>query len=263
MNPEDAIESLGAARPHGQDADDASIRRALEHIGDDPDQLARVEALQRTDAANADDLQATPVPAELKASLLTRMAEAAHESNAKPARSAPRWIWAAAAILALTVLGLWRFQWMPQAQFAETPEFREAMAYYIAEVPFQLDYTSQNLAAIQQWLMDSSVPALPPIPTQLADKVPLGCKEIQWGKTQVSLICFFESIPDRRLIHLFVAQRSALSEDAIGEIEATLVTQGFETKGWQTEEWVCVLVPSNRDMQVAPLLEDPQFVHPA
>ena len=258
------MKSLGAARPHGQDVADPRMRRALERLGDDPDARARIDAQQRTDSAHAEALQATPVPADLKTSLLKSMAEAAQESP--PPRRAvawPSWAALAAAVALLACLGLWKYQWAPRAEFARTTEFRAAMAYYIAEVPFQLDYTTQNLTAIRHWLRDSSIPTLPAIPQQLAEHVPLGCKEIQWGQTKVSLICFYESIPDRRIIHLFVAPRSALSEDAIGEIEATLVAQGFETKGWQTDEWVCVLVPSSRDMRVAPLLEQAKFVQPA
>jgi hypothetical protein len=262
MKPDDALDALGAARPHGQDDDDALIRRALDEIENHPEQKALAKTARGTDASRAEALQATPVPPDLKASLLRKMASAGRSKPIRPNRFSPWWTWAAAAVAVLAVVGLWRFLWLPQAQFDGTPEFRDAMAYYIAEVPFQLDYTSGNLAAIQQWLSDSAVPGVPPIPKRLAGKVPLGCKEIQWGDTQVSLICFFESIPERRLIHLFVAQRSTLSEEAIGEIEATLMAEGFQTRGWQTDEWVCVLVPSHPDMEVAPLLEDADFLRP-
>jgi hypothetical protein len=264
MKPEEALKALGVARPHGQDDDDPRVVRARESLADEPQALARAAAAQRLDVARAVCLQSTPIPPGLKESLLLEMAAAAHAAAPATARRTPfRWIWAAAAVALLAALGGWRFHWAPRAHFMDTVGFREAMAYYIAEVSFSLDFISEDLSAIGQWLEDSATPGLPELPATLAARTPLGCKSIQWGETRVSLICFFESIPDGRLIHLFVAPRNALSEEAIGEIEATLIAQGFETRGWQTSDWVCVLVPSKRDMRVAPLLDEVTFVRPA
>lgn len=262
MKPEKARQILGAARPHGQDAADPRVAAARKALAHDPDALRAIEAQAERDRTRAEALQNTPVPEGLRDSLLREIGQTTDGGRTTATRRWP-WIGVAAAVVLLASLALVRWQWLPRAEFAQTRDFREAMAVYIAKVPFQLDFTSQQLGAIRQWLGDASVPELPAIPEDLAERVPLGCKKIQWGEVTVSLVCFYDSIPEGRIVHLFVAPRSALSEEAVGEIEQTLVAQGFDTRGWRTDEYVCVLVPSSRDMRVSPLLDDPAFVRPA
>lgn len=262
MKPEEAHRYLSAARPHGQDENDPRIAAARAALASDSARRESAAQAAEEDARRAALLQQTPVPDGLRASLREQMAAATQTPRPRAAQAQWGW-WVAAAAIVLSAVGLWRWQWVPQAEFNRTADFREAMAVYIAEVPFQLDYTSQHLAAIQQWLTDSQVPAMPAIPSRLAGRIPLGCKQIQWNNVTVSLVCFYDSIPENRIVHLFIAPRSALSEQAIGDIEASLVARGFDTRGWQTDEWVCVLVPSSRDMRVSPLLDQPEFVRPA
>ena len=210
------------------------------------------------------ELRATPVPPDLHASLLAQANEPPKARAGGPRRRLQTWgLIAVAAVVLLAFGGFWHFAWQPTQHFHAQTEYRTAMAYYIDRVPFQLDFTSQQLGAIKQWLGDSAAPPLPAIPASLGARVPLGCKRIQWGETTVSLVCFYESIPDGRIVHLFIAPRSALADPAFAEINETVFAHGRETRGWSTEEWVCILVPSDPAMRIAHFLDQPNFVSSA
>lgn len=212
------------------------------------------------DRRRADALRATPVPVGLRASLLEQVRNPdSMEVITKPKAFPRRSLIGIAAAVALSALLLWEFVIHPPRNFDQITDYREAVAYYIAKVPFQLDFTSGDRRDIQTWLDRESLPTMPDIPVALGDRVPLGCKQIGWGEVNVSLICFFESESSGRIIHLFIAPRNAVSEDLLATLDDVVIEYGRETRGWVTDDAVCLLVPSDPAMAIAHLLDSGEF----
>lgn len=213
-----------------------------------------------TDKHHADALRATPVPEALRESLMEQMR---NPSSMEVLTKQKTWPWrsvlSAAAALAISALILWEFVIQPPQNFDRMADYREAVAYYIDQVPFQLDMTSSDRGEIQSWLAGEELPTMPDIPVSLGARVSFGCKEISWGEVDISLVCFYESGTSGRLIHLFVAPRSAVSESFVASLGDVETEYNRETRGWVSDEWVCMLVPSDPAMEIAYLLDDAEF----
>jgi len=255
MNSKKAKKRVDAARPEGQDDDDPLIAAALDKLVGEAGGPAWIEETRGRDRARAERLAGTPVPADLRERILDSVAaDLGEEPVPAPASAYGPFVRMAVAVAAMVlIVSSAAFAWYSRvsARFQDQPDFRSAMAYYTSVVPFQLDYQSDHLPGIRQWLRGADAPLPEGIPPALLEKLPLGCKKLDWNGVDVSLICFFEALPGDRIIHLFVAPRDKLGEAAIGDIDTTLRSHGFETRGWVTDGYVCVLVPSKRDMGVA------------
>jgi hypothetical protein len=177
------------------------------------------------------------------------------EDKARARRTPWRTLGGLAAAVALGLFLLWELVILPPGRFDRMASFRDAVAYYIAEVPFQLDFTSADQTDIQRWLEASELPMMPEIPVELGARVPFGCKEISWGEVKVSLVCFYESGSSGRIIHLFVAPRDAVDESLIASLDSVEFKYKRETRGWVSGDKVCMLVPSNPEMRIAHLLD--------
>ena len=212
------------------------------------------------DQHHSDALKSVPVPDALRESLMEQMRNPqSMEILTKPKISPFFPLLASAAALAISALLLWNFIFQPPINFDRIGNYREAVAYYIAEVPFQLDMASNNRAEIQSWLTKENLPTMPDIPVALGDRVPFGCKQISWGDVDISLVCFYESGNSGRIIHLFIAPRSALSENMLASLDTVKMKHNRETRGWMTDDYVCMLVPSDPAMEIAHLLDSGQF----
>lgn len=200
-------------------------------------------------------LRQTPVPEGLRASLIKGSPARETRPSAADRRRLPGWQLGMAAMLVFGLGAAWALILQPKLRFDRTEDYREAMAYFVGDVPFKLDFKTDNLQAIAQWLEDSGSPVPERIPVKLMAKTPLGCKQIDWGGTTVTLICFYASIPQGQLVHLFVVDRDAVGEQAIRDLDQALSANGFETRGWLSEAHACLLVPSQRGMAVRHFVE--------
>lgn len=249
---------LACARPSGQDDRDPLIAEALQQLNGSEEQQRLFKEQRQRDAAISAELQATPVPAALREQILSRMQQAANEPKARqPApwlRRAVR-LGGIAAVLALgSGIGLVGWSKYEHHQFQNEDRFRDAMAFYISDIWFSLDYLSDDLRGIERWLDLAGATSMPQLTDSLTSRIPLGCKQVEWNGVQVSLICFFQDLPGDRIIHLFIAPRDQLSEATFAGIEQVMESYGLETKGWVTSEHVCVLVPSKPNMPVRSLV---------
>jgi hypothetical protein len=204
------------------------------------------------DAWVGQHLRATPVPPDLRATL----AGGAAQSPQYPRRNAWRHrAWRVAAVaLVLFVAAFGYREFRARQAFAREADFRSAVASYIASVTFRLDYKSDNLPALLQYLRTSDAVQPEEIPASLRQRIPKGCKEIAWGRYTISLICFYETKPGGPLVHLFFINKKDVPADVLVSINALLRRSSLETKGWETEQHACVLVAGQPDQQLKNVL---------
>lgn len=204
------------------------------------------------DAWIAKSLRATPVPGELRDVL-----KATQPVPERAPRSSP-WrrrllVCAAAACVMFAAAFLYQ-ELRDRRSFAQESDFRSAVAHYIASVTFKLDYTTDNLPAILQYLRSTHTVAAEEIPTSLRQRIPKGCKEIAWGRYTISLICFYETKPGGRLVHLFLINKKDVPRESLAALNTLLRRSSLETVGWETEQHACVMVAGKPDMEIAPFL---------
>jgi hypothetical protein len=177
---------------------------------------------QEVDDAIATQLAAVPVPADLKARVISR---------AKPAAT-PQFPWrrpalhAAAAIVVLAVLfGLWERPFKPAASLAD---YRAEMVRFFS-VWQPLDLETNNLTDINKFLAKSGAPSGFDIPQPLRDLEPVGCTKLQFRGEDVAVICFKRG--NGKIAHLFVINRKA--------IQCVGLSPNFANQGnWATAAWV-------------------------
>ena len=237
--PQEALEALDFARS------DAELSLWLEG------QLAFDECYRS-------ELREIPIPEGLEARILQAAASATEgaaetisisQEPCKPGRR--NLILALAAALAL--LGAIAYLVFPSGGPATVETFREGMAKF-ASNRFSLDHFTDDLSAAKAWLDEKGYPSYPEVPEQFVRFKGMGCKTIDWNGQKVGLVCF---VNDRHeIIHLFVIERSVLENiDSKGElIEAIAVHHGLETSGWNSEKYTFMLVGSDPNVRLAPLL---------
>lgn len=204
---------------------------------------------------------ATPIPAELRASL--KWEELTVRSPLRPrwrSRQLSAVACAAAVVLLGTLYGVDEYR--DRGRFAAEPDFQSAMARYIASVEFRLDYKTNNLSAILQFLDTHRSISASEIPEALRGRIPKGCKEIAWGQYTVSLICFHEAKPGGRLVHLFMIDKTDLVGAEIAKVTRALRRSSLNTEGWETTTHACVLVAGEHDMTIDHLVGGLSQVEP-
>jgi hypothetical protein len=217
---------LNAYRPGGQDANSPRFAEALEQVRRDPILQRWFDESVAFDAAMTEKLSTTPVPNDLRESILT---------GVKVTR-APRWKnrwrkWAIAAAVAFSAtLGvlIWHNTRPPVAGWQL--QALDAILASIARNESRFDVISRNPADLVKWLRENSAPAGKKLPNDL-DKLPsIGCKTFFWRGKPVSLICF--TLPEGRAIHLVMTTVSTDSDRAIKH-QAKVIQQGH----WATATW--------------------------
>ncbi len=218
---------LNAYRPDGQDANDPRFAEALEQVRRDPILQRWFDESIAFDAAMTEKLSATPVPNDLRESIL---------AGAKVTR-VPLWKnrwrkWAiAAAVVLSATLGvlIWRGT-HPTPVAGWQLQALDTILSSIARNESHFDVISANPANLVKWLHTEHAPAGEQLPNNL-DKLPsIGCKTFFWGGKPVSLICF--TLPEGRAIHLVITNVSIESDRAIKQ-EARVIQQGR----WATATW--------------------------
>jgi hypothetical protein len=236
MDSREAKFMLNAYRPGGQDANDPRFADALEQVPRDPILQRWFEESIAFDAEMAKKLSATPVPSDLRESILT---------GAK-VTDAPRWKdrwrkWAiAAAVVFSATLGVLIWQNTRPAPVAGWQlQALDAILSSIARNESHFDATSRNPADLVKWLRENYAPTVEKLPDNL-DKLPsIGCKTFFWRGKPVSLICF--TLPEGRAIHLVMTNVSEKSDRAMKD-EAKAIQQGrWATATWREGEMIYML----------------------
>jgi len=177
---------------------------------------------QEVDDAIATQLASVPVPADLKARLMSR---------AKPLAS-PQFRWrrpallGAAAIVVLAVLfALSKGPFKPAPSLAD---YRAEMVRFFS-VWQPLDLETNNLTDINKFLAKSGAPSGFDIPQPLRDLEPIGCTKLRFRGEDVAVICFKRA--NGKVAHLFVINRKAIH--GVGP------SPNFANQGnWATAAWV-------------------------
>jgi hypothetical protein len=201
---------------------DERLAQAKELAAKDPELARWWVADQEVDDAIAAQLASVPVPADLKARVI---------SSAKPpATPQSRWrrpaLLAAAAIVVLAVLfGVWKRPFKPAASLAD---YRAEMVRFFS-VWQPLDLETNNLTDINKFLANSGAPSGFDIPQPLRDLEPIGCTKLRFRGEDVAVICFKRG--NGKVAHLFVINRKAIH--GVGP------SPSFANQGdWTTAAWV-------------------------
>jgi hypothetical protein len=227
MDNREAKFMLNAYRPGGQDANDPRFAEALAQVRRDPILQHWFDESIAFDAAMTEKLFATPVPSDLRESILTgvKVARAPHWKNRWR-----KWAIAAAVVLSAT-LGVLILRNMHPAPVAGWQlQALDAILSSIARNESHFDVISPNPADLVKWLRENYAPAGKKLPHDL-DKLPsIGCKTFFWRGKPVSLICF--TLSEGRAIHLVMTNVSTESDRAIKH-DPKLIQQGH----WATATW--------------------------
>ena len=218
---------LNAYRPGGQDANDPRFAEALEQVRRDPIFQQWFDNSVAFDTAMTEKLCATPVPSDLRESILTGV------KVARPPKWKNRWrkmTIAAAAVLGATLGVLIWHNTRPTPVAGWQLQALDAILSSIARNESHFDAISSNPVDLVKWLRANHAPVEEKLPNGL-DKLPtIGCKTFFWRGKPVSLICF--TLPEGRAIHLVMTNVSTESDRAIKH-DAKVIQQGQ----WATATW--------------------------
>jgi hypothetical protein len=221
---------LNAYRPGGQDANDPRFAEALDQVRRDPILQRWFDESVAFDAAMTEKLSATPVPSDLRESILTGVKITRPESIRGWKNRWRKWAIAAALILSATLgVVIWH-NTRPAPVAGWQLQALDAILSSIARNESHFDLVSSNPTDLVKWLRANNAPAAKKLPHHL-DKLPsIACKTFFWGGKPVSLICF--TLPEGRAIHLVMANASADSDRAIKHAPK-VIQQGL----WATATW--------------------------
>jgi len=178
---------------------------------------------KEVDRAVGAKLASVPVPADLKARLVSARKTAAPLQR-NWSRAA---LLAAACLVALAILfGSWRGPFQPAVSLAD---YRDEMVGFIKVDP-SLEMKSPDLARVTDWLQRTRAPSQLALPKKLQALEPIGCRTLRFRGHNVALICFKRK--EGGLLHLFVVDRSALPDlKKLGEPQ--IAAEG----DWMTAAW--------------------------
>jgi len=239
--------------------DPVALAEAFDQVAADPALQQWWEQEQAQDDLVRHAMQSAQVPPDLRATLLALESE-------KKVIAFPRWrTWttmAAAACLTIgavlvgfrdTIIDNQLLGHHPQWSGMEAQtDYRDAMAFYIANSIVKLDYTSTDLADVTAWLRGEQLPMYGEISPALAAQDTLGCKEIPWRDATVTLICFHN--PDGGIVHLFVMPKAEAPAGGINALEEHRRAFALNSVGWEDSENVYLLVGSEPAVEVEPFM---------
>jgi hypothetical protein len=214
---------LQSYRDGGKDAHDPQFAEALRFAKQDPavnawlaEELARDEVIRRK-------LNEFPVPEGLQERILSRRGF----GQPAPTPSAKPWL---ALVATVALLAAAASVWLGQAGSSKDfLSYRSQMVDLVSGA-IQLDFRSDKVAEVQQWLIDQDVLEDYQIPAGLQSGSGIGCRQLQWNREKVGLLCFL--MKDSKVVHLFVAPHSALAD-----APATPEPQFASVNGWTTMTW--------------------------
>ena len=273
MNNEEAKFILRAYRPDGQDARDPQFAEALEQARLDPE-LGRWFAEQTTfDKAVSQKLQAIPVPADLRASIL---------AGRKIIRPVPWWTRrlhpaAAAAMLALTfaTIGLFAAREPAEAP-ADFKHFSNDLTDYLGkgygvlpkemqpateqvgyfgDQSYRITYRSPSLDDIRQWLTTNGGHGEFKGPRGLGRALNLGCGVLNWRGRRVSLIAFQtgRSLPHDK-IHVAIINSAELPDPPAPGVPSLIELGNWSTAAWNDGKLTYFLVAPLEPYKLAKFL---------
>jgi uncharacterized membrane protein YbaN (DUF454 family) len=200
MNTDEAKQILLLYRARDAQEHDPEMLAALELAKRDPELHQWFEDLRRAQAVIQDKLRHSPVPSDLKDSIL------AGRKIVRPALwwHQPAWLAAAAAVVLLIGLAPIALRRQPSDQFT----LYRARMVRMALHEYHIDIVTNDLQQVRHHLAAKGSPANFPIPTSLKNLAVTGGGHIRWGKAPASMVCFDRG--DKQMLFLFVINPDAI-----------------------------------------------------
>lgn len=202
MTRREAQEILLSYRPGAEPMDDVQVAAALELARTDPELRAWYEQHRAWDNVVRQKLNALPVPADLKASILAGenqkvITGPAHWWNRRAA------LLAAAAMVALLVMVAVMIAKRPGAPTDTFAEFRTRMIGKVLR-EYRMDLQTNDMSQIRRYLGSQGAPTDYVIPAGLQKLKLEGCGKLVWHGKPVSMVCY----EDERLqyVWMFIAK---------------------------------------------------------
>jgi len=223
MDKQEAKQVLQALRPQDLGTNKPDVIEALGFVASDPELKAWWEAQQAFDRRVAAKLKEVPLPADLRATILTGR-------KIEPFTPQPRlslWLAAAAVVAILCVAGTS----MQISAFGPLPrtEYTAAILPLLNDDAPALGMTSSDQDKIAAWLKERNAP-MGTLPTKMTALSTVGCQKFVVHGHTVSLICFV--MAGGGIAHLFIVDQQALSDPPANNSPEFNQVQGWSTAAW-------------------------------
>ena len=223
MNKQEAKQVLQALRPQDLGTDKPDVIEAMGFVESDPELKAWWKAQQAFDRRVAAKLKEVPLPADLRATILTGR-------KIVPFTPQPHlslWLAAAAVVAILCVAGTS----MLISAFGPLPrtEYAAAILPLLNNNAPALGMTSSDRDKIAAWLKERNAP-MGTLPAKMTALPTVGCQKFVVHGHSVSLICF--TMAGGGIAHLFIVDQQALSDPPDNNSPEFNQVQGWSTAAW-------------------------------
>jgi uncharacterized membrane protein YbaN (DUF454 family) len=227
MNNQEAKLILQAYRPGGQDASDPLFAEALEQCRRDPELQKWFAEESALDSHIQSKLQkAITIPSDLRANLL------AQRKIVRPTIWWRQPVWAMAAAASLVLLATLAVIWFKPSSQLQFADFRLAMMAMSRQKMMNLDFHSQDMAQIKDWLKAQHVAADFDVPASLNNAPVHGCKVIDWHGHKVTLLCFMPNGGGH--FDLFVIDAARFRDFSPSSTPQFAASDGMTTAVWRS-----------------------------
>lgn len=249
-DPENLRSLLRAARPSGQDDDDAQIRAAREAA--DPAQLAEIEEERAFDDAVARELRSNEPPPGFEEQLIAAMRASREKpplAVVPPARITRRsWLgWAAAACVAGGA-GTW---WLTVGRATRFDDLVAQLAR-ISKDGVTLSLMSMDRLEVGIWLQKAGTPRTASLPDSLHDLPRKGCHLYDIEGRPISLECFL--LPGMRELHLFTTTTRGLRGAPEDHGSRIATVNGLTAGSWTRDGKTMILLSEETPATITGLL---------
>ena len=221
MTRDEAKQLLEAARPNGRDEADPRVAEALRMAAQDPELAQLLERQRSLDATMTAGMNAIPVPADLRQSILAgfKIVRPHFWQDWRTATAA------AAAVVLLLAVGIYIINQTTNG-FAS---FRKQLVTENWAGDPHLGLESSDLSQIRTWLTNNGAAGDFALPPALAGARLHGARVFEYENHKISLVCLSEGA---RHLHLYVLDQAPFSDlPPIGAPD-------FEKCGaWKTASW--------------------------
>ena len=226
----DARFVLAAYRPGSEDSEDPEFQEALKLLETDQELRNWYDEQLLLAAALSAKLKEIPIPPQLRADILAGAKVSSGTFGTKKRRWPKILALAASIVITGATVFLWSNRFVPSGPDTFAAYDQDMRSYL--ERFFLLDYQSENLQEVKNWLASKHGYSGYTVPETLAGFPSLGCEVIEWHGKKASLICFDV---DGELVHLFSMPDGETLPGAPTNPMPSAIAQVGE---WCTTSWV-------------------------
>ncbi len=224
MNREQAKEILLGYEPGRDDAADPRIAEALALLETDPELAVWFERQQHADTMIRRALRETPVPADLKRSILGEPKVVRVDFGWRT----PLLVAAAAAIVVLAIAGYWARE---QTSKYGLGAYRTAMVQYVTG-PYPMVAQAKSFDELREVLAQKGWPTDFVVPPPLLGVTVVGGGALEWHGHKVDLACMRE---DGRGLWLFAVKNAALPNPPHARTPRVLIVNNVPAAVWSQD----------------------------